>query len=269
MDRRRRRRPACRGRRPHVAARSRWTQPLGRVQSASWRPRRARESGKSELSRRPGRPSDNGRSRARPPEGHALRALIERLQSWLSRAGWAVHERSTRQTDNTYAGNYLLGLESTQAPRGVKVEVDVRIHHGFDDWSFDEQLLGVTVRYPPRPGCAAPVPEAYVTGQEAQAGSYRQLSRILTWFHDPLSGAVGGAAAARRLDAARRVGGRGLGAAVWHRAPLGDLRRTAGHAPRPSRAARRAQDAVDRLRLLSPAERGNAPRAQPPGRRGR
>jgi hypothetical protein len=124
-------------------------------------------------------------------EGQAVRSIIEGIVALLARSGWAVLEQRTVQTDQSYASDHLLTLDSTQPPRGVRVEMDVRIYHGYREWDWnDEQLLGVTVRYQVPPADAGVVPEAYLTGGEAQPGGYRQLLRVLTWFRDPLSGAL-------------------------------------------------------------------------------
>jgi hypothetical protein len=114
--------------------------------------------------------------------------LIDSMKTWLSRSGWAVRTHDTRPTQQTFAIDHLLALESTRSPCGVKVEADVRIwSYDYDFWDDREQLLSVTVRYPPREHIAAPVPEAHLTGDEVCAQSYRQLARVLAWFRDPHS----------------------------------------------------------------------------------
>jgi hypothetical protein len=114
--------------------------------------------------------------------------LIDSITGWLKRSGWAVPEHHTRPASQSYAIDHLLTLESTHPPRGVKVEVDIRIsdNTGYEWWDR-EQLLSVTVRYAPRQHIAGPVPETYLTGDEVRPQSYRQLTRVLTWFRDPLA----------------------------------------------------------------------------------
>jgi hypothetical protein len=117
-----------------------------------------------------------------------VRSAIEAMQSWLVHAGWAVVVHRSAQTDNPYATDHLLALESRRPPRGVKVEVDVRTYENHGNWWSEEQLLGVSIRYPPRTSDAGLAPEAYLTGEEARVQNYRQFARVLTWFHNPLSG---------------------------------------------------------------------------------
>jgi hypothetical protein len=123
-------------------------------------------------------------------EGHLVRALIEQFRSWLTRAGWVVGEYQSRPGEQDYTTDHLFRLESTQPPRGVRVEVDIRTYDFDDGWWIDQQLLGVTVRYPSRVGDGGRPPEVHLMGQEVQPPSYRQLGRVLTWFHDPLSGTL-------------------------------------------------------------------------------
>jgi hypothetical protein len=112
------------------------------------------------------------------------------MQSWLARAGWSVAARRTEQSDNPYASDHLLTLESTRPPRGVKVAATVRTYEVHGNWWTQEQLLGVTVRYPSQTVSSGPAPEVYLTGAEAEPPGYRQLARVLTWFRDPISGAL-------------------------------------------------------------------------------
>src|SRR5207249_1858359 len=123
-----------------------------------------------------------------PPPGAKtpVSDLRNRLEARLVGLGWRIADRHFLPGEPDWVTPERWLLESSRPPRGVKVEVDLRI---VDRHWFELQLLSVSVRYPLRDP-DEPSPEATLMGAEAQAFDYRQLSRVLEWFRDPLSGVL-------------------------------------------------------------------------------